>query len=450
MSSRVVISDLGPFKRAEIRLKPLTLLIGKNSVGKSFLAYLLWSLTAAEPDIGVLLDEVVKRGSDDLVNSVLGKVNKGESPSNELVSLLKLYIESLPLAIEASLRTLLPRVFMSELKDLIRVNANAGRVEVHGSHAHLIINFKGNDISVEGPGNYMQYLQNIKVDVLKGNVLNIKHGSEEIFRGRITSSYDVYYDVVLKALAHYVVNSFKPLFSTEEFAALLVDSRAGISRTLLKPYVSPRVVKGISYPDEQFMRLYYRLCEMLHDGRVNLEFTKEFLNELGCDLRVDVESGVYVIRVKSWSGKELSLPQAPSGVRESVALALSLSSRDAPYIVIIEEPEAHLHPRAQVVLARLVARSINALGKYVIMTTHSDYLVYSINNLISLSKRRERAGELGLSDEELLDPNKVVAYLIRVSEEAAVTEPLRITDEGIDEGEFVKVAEELVEVRAGI
>ena len=48
--------------------------------------------------------------------------------------------------------------------------------------------------------------------------------------------------------------------------------------------------------------------------------------------------------------------------------------------LIIEEPEAHLHPGAQADIAVVLARLVRA-GVKVIITTHSDWLLEEIGNL---------------------------------------------------------------------
>ena len=54
--------------------------------------------------------------------------------------------------------------------------------------------------------------------------------------------------------------------------------------------------------------------------------------------------------------------------------------------LLIEEPEAHLHPAAQTRMAVALARLVRA-GVRVVVTTHSDWLLKEIGNLM-------RAGEL--------------------------------------------------------
>ena len=58
--------------------------------------------------------------------------------------------------------------------------------------------------------------------------------------------------------------------------------------------------------------------------------------------------------------------------------------------------------------------------------------------------------ELGLSESEVLDPDKVAVYLVKRDGDKSVVERLRVTSEGIPEEEFAKVTEELTNERAKI
>jgi predicted ATPase len=66
-------------------------------------------------------------------------------------------------------------------------------------------------------------------------------------------------------------------------------------------------------------------------------------------------------------------------------------------LVILEEPESHLHPASQRQMARGIARLVNA-GVRVIITTHSDYFIGQVNNLLKLSRAsRQKAVPAGKS-----------------------------------------------------
>lgn len=83
-------------------------------------------------------------------------------------------------------------------------------------------------------------------------------------------------------------------------------------------------------------------------------------------------------------------------------------------LIIIDEPELNLHPNNQVYLARVFARLINQ-GFRLIISTHSDYIIRELNNLIMASslKRKESItiNSFTYSKEYYLDYNTVGAYL---------------------------------------
>ena len=100
-------------------------------------------------------------------------------------------------------------------------------------------------------------------------------------------------------------------------------------------------------------------------------------------------------------------------------------------LLIIDEPESHLDTANQVQFARLLARFVGA-GLRVMITTHSDYIVKELNNLIMLSriisenKKIVRKLKYRIGDE--LKPDNVRAY---VAEDGGLT-PCSIGPYGIE------------------
>ncbi|HCG8627331.1 TPA: AAA family ATPase [Vibrio parahaemolyticus] len=82
-------------------------------------------------------------------------------------------------------------------------------------------------------------------------------------------------------------------------------------------------------------------------------------------------------------------------------------------LLLIDEPELNLHPDNQRLMARVIARLVNA-GVKVLITTHSDYLVREINNSIMLSNDFDAKEEIMTSNElvaeDILMPQQVSAY----------------------------------------
>ena len=82
------------------------------------------------------------------------------------------------------------------------------------------------------------------------------------------------------------------------------------------------------------------------------------------------------------AGQSTSITRTSAMVSELAPLVLYLRGYVEPGdTLIIEEPEAHLHPGAQADMAVILARLVRA-GVKVIITTHSDWLLQEIGNLV--------------------------------------------------------------------
>ena len=146
--------------------------------------------------------------------------------------------------------------------------------------------------------------------------------------------------------------------------------------------------------------------------------------------------------------QEIRLTRASSMVSELAPVVLFLRGTiDRDDMLIIEEPEAHLHPAAQTQMAVTLARMVRA-GVRVVVTTHSDWLLKEIGNLM-------REGELGENTSEhtgkaslrsSLRPDDVGVWLFRKDKKSAGSTVEEIPfdrSEGVEPRDYEDVAEEL-------
>ena len=109
------------------------------------------------------------------------------------------------------------------------------------------------------------------------------------------------------------------------------------------------------------------------------------------------------------------------------------------HLLIIDEPESHLDTSNQIRLAQLLVRAVGA-GLKVLITTHSDYIVKEINNLIMLSDVGDDVAEdLGYEKSDRIDRNRIRAY---VAENNGLTK-CRIDRFGIDMPIFDKAIDRI-------
>ena len=97
-TQRILIENIGPFKKASLELKPLTILIGVNSVGKSMLMYLAWAVMSLEPDIAALGEATRSLGALEMAKRLAELVKRGRDPTAELRQLLRVFVRALPKA----------------------------------------------------------------------------------------------------------------------------------------------------------------------------------------------------------------------------------------------------------------------------------------------------------------------------------------------------------------
>lgn len=78
-------------------------------------------------------------------------------------------------------------------------------------------------------------------------------------------------------------------------------------------------------------------------------------------------------------------------------------------LIIIDEPEINLHPDNQIILTRLLARLMNR-GFRLLISTHSDYIVRELNNMIMLNsskKLNDLKNLYGYQDDEFIEKDDI-------------------------------------------
>ena len=153
--------------------------------------------------------------------------------------------------------------------------------------------------------------------------------------------------------------------------------------------------------------------------------------------------------------ENIRLTRASSMVTELAPVVLLLRNAIARGdMLIIDEPEAHLHPGAQTEMAKTLGRLVRA-GVRVVVTTHSDWLLMEIGNLIREGELEQKTSE-SISEGTLpssLQPSDVGVWLFRKDETSAGSTVEEIPFdriEGVEPREYEDVAEALYNRSAGL
>lgn len=200
----------------------------------------------------------------------------------------------------------------------------------------------------------------------------------------------------------------------------------------------------------QLITMFDRASSIQEDKRKIADFIETNLTSGKVSVRKD---GLPVILyTPDGSTDPLPLHIASSIVTEVSPLLLLFKSNIRFNSLIIEEPEAHLHPGLQMKMARLIINISNA-GIPVWITTHSEAILQQINNMIKLSANRDRQRlmqEYGYQEEDLLVADDIEMYQFEVGGSGrTVLQKLNRTPYGFEAPTFNHVlAETIQDVRA--
>jgi len=121
-------------------------------------------------------------------------------------------------------------------------------------------------------------------------------------------------------------------------------------------------------------------------------------------------------------------------------------------LLIIEEPESHLHPAMQAAFARELARLVRA-GIRVILTTHSEWFLEQLGNLVrfGMLPKQKREGTVGT--DYALRPDEIGAWLFKRRQKpkgTIVSEVFLDSETGLFPTDFDPVREHLYNESAEI
>lgn len=382
---RIIIENFGGLDKLDIELNKINVFIGKQASGKSVTAKLLFFFKEVYKDIfeantQVKSKQVVNQYILDIFCNYFPPHTWGDKPFVVKYSLDEHFIRVLKVD-EQKLKI----EYSDSIKELFTIAKKLIKQDKE--------RFSPKDeFDIYQPNNY--HLERQYVSMVQ-NKINVKIGYSQLYIPAGRSFF-----------ANLQNNIFSFLSNNKSIDPFLV--RFGAFYENIKPIVVRS--SFLSILDKKIASLFEQLSQDIINGVYLREDNQDFL--LHDDKR------------------KINVSFVSSGQQEILPLVLMLrtlvssSSSGGGTTIYIEEPEAHLFPRAQkkiVELLTLVAsHSQNKIQ--LVITTHSPYILTSFNNLAqagviktSLSENNEKLNELyQVIDKELiLDPNHLSAFALK-------------------------------------
>ena len=440
----LTVSNFGPIAEASIELRPMSVFVGPSNTGKSYMAVLIYALhkffSAYSYRRYAGLNLSKKNVATALAwaretHSNLQRVKRKQSSLVELSESIETLVRSfLPRIVKDSgnvLESELVRCFgVDKSKDLIR----------HSSDSHTLLSLWSN-FSEAGLNDLFRYNVTLTKRGTKINA-SIPNILPRQVRGNRTLSLDDRIDdskineewaaeELLVELANAVVSNM--VTSLSHPAYYFPADRAGVmhahqvavrgliasaSRTGLRRDSPMPVLSGVL---GDFLEQLVELADRWHwthksDNDLALRLEQALLKGTVRVEQSQIDYPSFVYRPDGWK-QDLPLMSASSMVSELAPVVLYLRHVVQPGdLLIIEEPESHLHPAMQVEFTRQLAAAVQA-GVRILITTHSEWVLEELANLVRLPELpKER--RTGIDNEDIvLSPDQVGAWFFEPNSE---------------------------------
>ncbi|MCP4109549.1 MAG: AAA family ATPase [Desulfobacteraceae bacterium] len=408
---KISIQNLGIIKKAEIEVKPFTIFIGHNNSGKTWTAYALSTIIGAyamEHYAKACLSDNFFQEYPPLTDTLEKLEEQGTATIDmpEFVSQYKdIYIKNIASFAQDGLKE-----FMGTKK------ADFENLNIHADFQHDKKEFS------EYIKSFL-FEENLVMGQEKKPLLNaLKEKGESILYFYSTAKGSISEEIPLRAVKEFLILSvFKLLHKTlnnSDYPYMYVfptertnyvsfslnaleylqsyekeihisqkvdnqkpESSASFDRMLMNAFkTGSKTKRQEEIKDNPIIETYISLADILE---------KEVLGG-GVDFSTPEPEPWRELIFQANQNVQLDMPVVSSMVKELSPLVLYLRYLAKPNeMLIIDEPEMNLHPKAQVQLTEFLAMLVN-FGLNILITTHSPYLVDHAANLIKASKKKNK------------------------------------------------------------
>lgn len=410
MAYKLIVENYGKIEKAELEVSPLTLFVGDNNSGKSYLLSLIWTLFSGQGESIIckgtqeLLEQKFPEFYSDLKN-LLANQNRG---NEEFVEVNEQEINSI-------------------VNELLQMNKDAlvksifnyegmfiGRIEVKNkSNRHYIIKKEKEDEEAIQISVYIDDMRRIGFQFLKRMYSN---EMEEPATRLVEIIVDRFLRNGFPRNATYYLPAARTGFMLAKNTINQVGRKKAFDNIVeLDDETKDIEISPFPKPIIHFLDSMDNLN--LEVNNKNYKSHKELLDWINHNMT----NG----DVKCIDNNSGNIQYIPDGMTNGIPLRVTsgVVTELAPLILLLkysrflqeicyEEPEMCLHPQLQYQMAKLIIRMVNS-GINIVASTHSDIIIQHINNmsqLYKISNEKEALERLDLEKEDLINVDEIAVY----------------------------------------
>jgi predicted ATPase len=414
---------LGYFeKKTEIELGDLTIICGKNNTGKTYASYAIYGFL-----------ENWKENIRFKLNQIENLINNGT---------LELDLQSFEKDIPAVLDELSKR-YTQILPSIFSTNE-----EYFSESLFRAL------ISANYQANYFHQEMDLQLSVGRKKILKVLKEKESYILEIILLVENIMLPIIKDSvnsvvgetlLDNYFANPF--IITSERTGVSLFHRELDMSKNVWVERLQTDFVQKLNENVSRYALPIKEeigfMCDLIEYSKKKSPLLKEhpelakLLKDIvGGDYKVENDQIYFTFEKGDEKKPKIPLYMGSSAIKSLLDISLYINHiAKKGDILLIDEPEQNLHPANQRKMARLFVRLIK-MGVKVFVTTHSDYLIKELNNLIILGNEFEDRDEImekyQYTEEDVLDKSLVRVY----SAEKQTLVPAPIDDLGITLSSF--------------
>lgn len=401
------ISYLGPIRKAVVDLqKPFILFSGPNSTGKTYLSYLLYAINENSDYIDSKeLDRIAKQISTEqkftlrreLIEEYISDLAKGiKSKLGSIFGIGDAMVDKLFNQFELSL-SLSDNEFeyiISKPCRLVSGNDDAEVFLEKGPNSDVIkyqVNVKTQNLTRDSLMNLRFMLNHYFRLLCFGNsggvrMLTVERNSIYTFKTELSLSRNELIDRIQQKSGQSELDIIDIVNSSSRRYPLAIRNSLRIANDLENV--------------QKYTGSYYEFAEQIEKGILHGE------------VKITRNGDVEFVPENANRLRHLPIHMASSIVKTMSSLVIYLKHiARKGNLLIIDEPEMNFHPDVQISLMRIFSK-LSKMGLRLIISTHSDYMIREVNNLIMAgtlySRDSQLIREMGYDKEMLLNKEDVV------------------------------------------
>lgn len=410
---KILFRDIGRIKTLDFELKKgLTLFCGKNGTGKTYAAYVIFSILNrfestspkwisrseianlfAQGNLSVDLKKISESAPflKDLSKKLAQNLDGDFDAPKDFFGKDSVAVGGLPLQLSSTTKGRAIKAGLEFGNVKITLVISNGRVVIS------LVKSDEDDSFSKFPQDLLSAIINEQISTIvarrylaRAFVLTAERAAINLFSRELSSSRNNLVDQLLA-----LENSDKQ--SKKINIAQFVGQKASrYSLPIRKGLEIAEDLKNIAKEKGEFAAYADKLEDLILGGKIQIGENGElaYIHNQETSLRINL---------------------AASMVKSLASLVVYLRHQAAKGdLLIIDEPELNLHPESQRKVARFLCELTNA-GLDILISTHSDYIVREVNNAILLKhpSMQNVKTKHGYLDEQLIAPDRVSVVLFR-------------------------------------